>query len=116
MATCEHEWLPMMTATYGQQVKVSAIVGSERCRLCGVYQIEEIRKQLAAERARRESGEEALREIGWSTHCEYGQAKAKTDGDIQYSTGVVDGHRCAAQVARKHFARYPEAKTEKETR
>lgn len=42
----------------------------------------------------------ALESIANNKYCDYYEA-AKTDSDRMYTTGIADGHRFAAQIARE---------------
>ena len=43
---------------------------------------------------------DALVGIANHPHCQYGFAPPSPETEVRYSTGVTDGHRCAAEVAK----------------
>ncbi len=57
-------------------------------------QVTRLKKQVEQLRA-------ALRSIADHPHNSY---ETRSASDLQYSTGVTDGHRCAAQIARDALA------------
>jgi hypothetical protein len=63
--------------------------GEQIAKLCDLYEAE-----IA-------SLENALREIATHPHCSYDDPGITNQPGRQYQIGCVDGHRCAAEVARR---------------
>ena len=117
---CRDKWIesvfkeiPDMAQSYKKMVKtmnlvpedfIWAEVVSMRDRLWAFTRAtDQCQSQLATAIRERDEARTALKEIAEHPHCQYGQHECdkSSESDRLYAVGASDGHRCAAETARK---------------